>query len=276
MSTNRGWTSCMDMEKNKAGYKNALKADVNMGTHVAYLTKKGDNTIENPIARISLKPYIAKNDPSDTIIRSTETTYGSAGSKQTKFNEIVNNWTHENFPGKNMFYKKHPKERYNEGAGNLININKHTPAKKIMDIDENHFKNDRSLFHQIKNHPQSKSIFKHYLDKCLKNDNSHFLYNLIPHISTYGLNSKESIAKTYKDGRGYVLSHPDIIENKNLANIVANRYLTKDLKMESYDNSSSYEDKIVRRLLRHFPEHHTAFKNLGNTAFKYLIATKDY
>lgn len=55
MSTKRGWTSCMDMDKGEN--RHYLKEDIKHGTHVAYLVNKEDKDIKNPIARIALKPF---------------------------------------------------------------------------------------------------------------------------------------------------------------------------------------------------------------------------
>lgn len=58
MSTDRGWSSCMDMA---GGCNNHyLEHDIKHGTHVAYLVRKDDKDIDDPIARINLKPFVHK------------------------------------------------------------------------------------------------------------------------------------------------------------------------------------------------------------------------
>ncbi len=56
MSFDRGWTSCMNVEKgSNADY---LKKDVKYGTLVAYLVKNDDKNINRPMARIALRPFV--------------------------------------------------------------------------------------------------------------------------------------------------------------------------------------------------------------------------
>lgn len=55
MSTDRGWTSCMDMAH--GCNSNKIENDLQHGTHAAYLIHKDDKDIKNPIARIALKPF---------------------------------------------------------------------------------------------------------------------------------------------------------------------------------------------------------------------------
>jgi hypothetical protein len=85
MSTDRGWTSCVDLESgcNKDYIPNEIKA----GTLVAYLIKKSDPNIEKPIARLLLKPYI--NDKSTIYLGIDAAVYGTAPSG---FKETVEKW----------------------------------------------------------------------------------------------------------------------------------------------------------------------------------------
>jgi hypothetical protein len=56
MSTNRGWTSCMNL---KSGiHKKYVKADIKQGTVVAYLVKTSDLDIKSAVGRIAIKPFI--------------------------------------------------------------------------------------------------------------------------------------------------------------------------------------------------------------------------
>lgn len=104
MSTGRGWTSCMDMKDGVN--KDYLKHEIAEGTHVAYLTQKGDHEVKNPIARIALKPF--REEKSDRIILHPEhKTYGTAASS---FEHTVNNFVNNHFPLKeNTFYTKNSK-----------------------------------------------------------------------------------------------------------------------------------------------------------------------
>ena len=66
MSTDRRWTSCMRLpgygDKNGGLYNDRLYYDVKLGTLVAYLITKDDRNIENPLARIAIKPLFNLDD----------------------------------------------------------------------------------------------------------------------------------------------------------------------------------------------------------------------
>lgn len=59
MSTDRGWVSCMDL----AGgcNKHYVPAEIKNGAIIAYLIRGDDKEINNPLARILMKPYFYKN-----------------------------------------------------------------------------------------------------------------------------------------------------------------------------------------------------------------------
>ena len=56
MSTNRGWTSCMNL--NDGSNRKYVALDIKEGTIIAYLVGSTDSNITKPIARILLKPFI--------------------------------------------------------------------------------------------------------------------------------------------------------------------------------------------------------------------------
>ncbi len=55
MSTNRGWTSCMNLEDGK--HKKHIKDEIKEGTIIAYLIDSKDRNINHPYGRINIKPY---------------------------------------------------------------------------------------------------------------------------------------------------------------------------------------------------------------------------
>lgn len=55
-STDRKWTSCMDLTHGVN--KDYVAEDLRYGTIVAYLTENTDTNLQNPIARLSIKPYV--------------------------------------------------------------------------------------------------------------------------------------------------------------------------------------------------------------------------
>lgn len=112
MSTDRGWTSCMDMYNGINTHY--LKHDIQHGTHVAYLTHAGDDDIKNPIARIALKPWQTAGKDPHTILLPENKTYGTSNEA---FNYTVKNWAEENFPPRiGEEYEKNPKVYNDDGS----------------------------------------------------------------------------------------------------------------------------------------------------------------
>lgn len=118
MSTDRGWTSCMHMETGSNA--NYLQADIEHGTHVAYLVHKDDKDIKNPIARIALKPF--KNSEGHVVLRPEESMYGSGNSK---FHDVVREWSTQHFPMENGSPYKKSSNLYNDSDETI-----HPPAMR--------------------------------------------------------------------------------------------------------------------------------------------------
>lgn len=76
MSTGRGWTSCMNLDG--GSNKGYISCDLEEGSIIAYLIKKEDLNINNPIARVMIKPYINRYNEYNTIFRQDNTVYGTA------------------------------------------------------------------------------------------------------------------------------------------------------------------------------------------------------
>lgn len=91
MSTDRGWTSCMNLVD--GCNKNKVKYDVRGGSIIAYLIKKEDKNINKPIARLLMKPYfiIDKNGNSieDKSFLIPDKIYGTANKN---FTNAVMDW----------------------------------------------------------------------------------------------------------------------------------------------------------------------------------------
>jgi hypothetical protein len=78
MSTNRGWTSCMSIDRKENPVDNCsryVKEDIKYGTIVAYFIDKNDLNINDPIGRVLIKPYL--NEDGVVIYNVSSTTYGS-------------------------------------------------------------------------------------------------------------------------------------------------------------------------------------------------------
>lgn len=75
-STNRGWTSCMNLYS--GSNMRYVSHDVIEGTMVAYLVSEDDLNINNPIARKSIKPYVNVEDETNVLYEPEIKTYGTA------------------------------------------------------------------------------------------------------------------------------------------------------------------------------------------------------
>lgn len=86
MSTDRGWTSCMDLYDGV--YKKHVQWDVKEGSFICYLTKPEDTNLNKPTGRVLVKPYINIKDMNDVIYSPEQRVYGTA---PDQFLSTVNN-----------------------------------------------------------------------------------------------------------------------------------------------------------------------------------------
>lgn len=73
MSTNRGWTSCMDLNDDSS-YRSQVFNKIRYGGMVAYITNEKDVNLENPIGRISIRRFSSKNY---FVLKAEDTVYGA-------------------------------------------------------------------------------------------------------------------------------------------------------------------------------------------------------
>lgn len=108
MSTDRHWTSCMNLglqgiqynkkERGKGQYAHKVPLDISKGTIIAYLVKNSDKhpngkfAINKPLARSLLKPYTNIKNPNEYAY-SRGRIYGT---HSKKFEEFLNNWVEKN------------------------------------------------------------------------------------------------------------------------------------------------------------------------------------
>lgn len=119
MSTDRGWTSCMNLiDGENCDY---VPYDVEGGALIAYLIKKDDLNINNPLARLLLKPYFNQKDQKNIIFVPSNNVYGTAPSNfKQKIEEISNSC--QNIKKVNNYEKTYSSYNdYNEG--DVINFN---------------------------------------------------------------------------------------------------------------------------------------------------------
>jgi len=89
MSTDRGWTSCMNLD---AGlHKDDVYCEVSAGSLVAYLIEKDDVNILHPKARIHIKRFV--NNEGGSIAVPEDAVYGDLSSRdQQSFKQSVTQW----------------------------------------------------------------------------------------------------------------------------------------------------------------------------------------
>lgn len=90
MSTNRGWTSCMNL--NTGQYRKYVPIDIKEGTIVAYVVKREDKNISNPVGRILIKPFIDSLGSDRIYLVPESYCYGTG---VTGFTDTVEKWTNE-------------------------------------------------------------------------------------------------------------------------------------------------------------------------------------
>lgn len=165
MSTGRGWSSCMDMDEGIN--KHYLPEELRAGTHVAYLIHKNDKKIENPIARVALKPYNKQRPPKDereseygvreadrenphTILR-PDRTYGEDGGA---LQHTVSKWTDTHFPmHEGATYRRDARSYDDGGRESIAKPSDHTLKETL--------KGDKFGVHDLLNMAGSSSYNEH-------------------------------------------------------------------------------------------------------------------
>lgn len=86
--------SCMNFKTGKN--RDYLKHDIKQGTHVAYLTTNDDKDLDNPLARIAVKPFHEYDSgETHTIFRPENSVYGAA---PKGFSKHVFDWFSTHYP----------------------------------------------------------------------------------------------------------------------------------------------------------------------------------
>jgi hypothetical protein len=147
MSTGRGWTSCMDMSSGSNAHY--LEHDIANGTHCAYLIHKDDEKIENPIARIALKPYTSVDG--HTILRPEGKQYGTPTSA---FEQQVSNFADTHFPpAPNKTYRLN-RDLYKDSSEFFTHHDDATIDKVVHDAMNSSMNAVGLLKHDIVQNPQ--------------------------------------------------------------------------------------------------------------------------
>lgn len=89
-STDRGWTSCMNLKN--GGYNNYVPLDIREGTVIAYVTRVNDTNLENPTGRVSIKPFVDILGKAQVYFGIENQVYGSS---VPGFIETVRKWVNQ-------------------------------------------------------------------------------------------------------------------------------------------------------------------------------------
>jgi hypothetical protein len=138
MSTDRGWTSCMDLKTGEL--KRKVKLDVVHGSMIAYLIRADDKNIKNPLARIIIKPFLSK-DGKETVFQ-TAGVYGTGNRAFTKF---VDGWVNELNKDKVGAYNMRPTMYSDGGSHNVVVNPRKIPFDKLVSM----IRKDEILAHNL-------------------------------------------------------------------------------------------------------------------------------
>jgi len=119
MSTDRGWTSCMNLVD--GGNKKYVRQDIKANVLIAYLINDTDKNINRPIARVLIKPF--KNSNGSTVRYIVEQAYPDA--KDKTFVKHVQKWVDENINSvtdakTDPALLRRPSSLYDDGVGDFI------------------------------------------------------------------------------------------------------------------------------------------------------------
>lgn len=161
MSTGRRWdmTSCMRLDypgKHKGGiYQAKVSDDVAEGTIVAYAVSPKDTNINNPHARLLIKPFYkdvnGRTDKSVILFRVETKAYGTP---IPGFMETVSAWLRKVNKGAEAGIYKLSRNLYDDGIGELAVVG-YDPAKMSKDEQFQYLdKNYDDMAHIIANDPR--------------------------------------------------------------------------------------------------------------------------
>lgn len=133
MSTNRDWTSCMNLDT--GSNRRYVSCDITEGSFVVYLVDANDLNITKPKGRLAIKPFINQQDHSDIIFFPESRTYGSVPSEfkddvEELFNDI-------NSDTQGVLYQKNEKLYNDSNTTNYTNLKKIRTPQDVENIVHN-------------------------------------------------------------------------------------------------------------------------------------------
>lgn len=149
MSTDRGWSSCMNMVDGEN--KKYLEHDINHGTVTAYFVHHDDQGLKSPVGRVNLKKF--KNGNGHVIYRPEESVYGTVPKNAVKH---IHEWSEKNYPSQPGIYVK-ATGLYNDD-GNSVRVEKADQMTSGETTKNHSFMSDSAdhvLEHEIDNRPSN-------------------------------------------------------------------------------------------------------------------------
>ena len=129
MSSNRGWTSCMNLYGDNEN-KHYVNCDIKKGTIIAYLINVNDTNINKPQARILIKSFINVKDKNDIVYWVGNDVYGTA---PEYFYRFVNSVFEKFYPHQGK-YKLSAGLYDDEGTPRNIDFKEEEKRKKQIEI----------------------------------------------------------------------------------------------------------------------------------------------
>ena len=147
--TDRPWINCMTLThynrfkkvwQSKGGSVSYLKHDVRQGSLTAYLIKKSDRNLQEPLANIGIKPYLNEKDPKDIVLVPDNRMYGM---RHLDFSKTVFAWCDEVNGNKIGFYKI-AKDLHMDNFHRTDDMSQ--TGFLVGDVEEYDYLDDRSFF----------------------------------------------------------------------------------------------------------------------------------
>ena len=179
-------------------HSNYIMSDVKEGSLIAYLIKKNDKNINNPLKNMNIKPYLDSANPKDFVLVADRTAYPT-DKTNPEFKETLNDWLEEVNQDKNGKFRLHPSlyddseygevvkvgREFKDVKGKLIRTYKQDPRQYEgepwpEDDEEEEQEDDReSRIDEIENMPLSRIIdtygIRVVLDSMTGDDQRRFL-----------------------------------------------------------------------------------------------------
>jgi hypothetical protein len=235
MSTDRGWKSCMTLthtdrktgEEVEAGCnQHIVEEDVKAGTLIAYLIAAGDRNIENPIARILIKPFYNEDEGLLLSIEGSNV-YGNA---PLIFKDSVGNWVDqsndilESLPGSyrlpsNLYYDLDDGEEDHGGYSSIEYAGSTAEKEKRKNqTKKTHLTNSvRLIFNDIKDPLLRADALEELFGSPMSYEIFKFCVDVIPMLSPDDINVSDDVLIQYINDTPFSISAGNRFKNSSIA-----------------------------------------------------------